>query len=580
MTLRQKQLEEIAAAINMYSNIVSVSQKTSQEMMMEYRLQIEKEKQIREEKINKEREEFELRLRSEHEKELTRLKDELNQKKEQEEALIKLNQFEYHKKKAQENEEKSKQEKKLILSKYQEAEIAKQEALDRERMTQKSKMNARREEKRRKSVLIRGDSNDSIESPRMESPRMGHRRTGIILQKGDSSVLENTIPENEILLKQQGQVSDNNKSNLIEPPSIPPQLVKSIHDMEDKLSRIDHMMKSLESNLQIQQQQQHQQQQQLLQQVFQQQQNQQQQQQQIFQRNNSSHFFPEGFNPSKNSGSNYAQHVQHFQQHQQQQNQSQQQQQQQHHHHQQQQQQTQPQHHHQHQQQQQQYLYLDSQSLSRVFQPEKPDIIPSSRQPFASTSIGSIGQMYEPDEEKPLHPQQQQLQLQQQHQHQQQSQQSQSTIWTSTSTPATLPSVSISTHYETVHEEPRVSKRRPSGGSQRHLFTSLVLPEPSPRSIGRGFSFASSRSDFPSFETTTDTSSVSLGTPDGRSFRNRQSFFPMTRSSEGFTSGEYSDTEYKLQRTTSPPILLDPPSSSLSSSRQTNTINRNMEGNR
>eukprot|EP00604_Paraphysomonas_vestita_P001372 CAMPEP_0174817920 /NCGR_PEP_ID=MMETSP1107-20130205/476_1 /TAXON_ID=36770 /ORGANISM="Paraphysomonas vestita, Strain GFlagA" /LENGTH=716 /DNA_ID=CAMNT_0016029061 /DNA_START=188 /DNA_END=2338 /DNA_ORIENTATION=- len=311
-----------------------------------------------------------------------------------------------------------------------------------------------------------------------------------------------------------------------------------------------------------------------------QQQNQQQQQQQIFQRNNSSHFFPEGFNPSKNSGSNYAQHVQHFQQHQQQQNQSQQQQQQQHHHHQQQQQQTQPQHHHQHQQQQQQYLYLDSQSLSRVFQPEKPDIIPSSRQPFASTSIGSIGQMYEPDEEKPLHPQQQQLQLQQQHQHQQQSQQSQSTIWTSTSTPATLPSVSISTHYETVHEEPRVSKRRPSGGSQRHLFTSLVLPEPSPRSIGRGFSFASSRSDFPSFETTTDTSSVSLGTPDGRSFRNRQSFFPMTRSSEGFTSGEYSDTEYKLQRTTSPPILLDPPSSSLSSSRQTNTINRNMEGNR
>jgi hypothetical protein len=252
MSLRQRQLEEISGAINLYSNIVNLNEKSPTELMMEYRLELEKEKERQEKEIMKEREERETQLRAEHEAALKKLKDELNRSKEEEESVLKLNQFEYHKKKAEETAKKSKEEQQKILDKYKQAEMAKQEALDRERLNQKSKMNARREEKRRKSVLERGDSLNSLsgldsprgglDSPRgqaMDSPR-GGRRTGIVIQKGDSSVLDHTIPENEEAKTVAPQAAPSQDLN--------PMLLKSINQIEEKLSRLDNLMKVLESN--------------------------------------------------------------------------------------------------------------------------------------------------------------------------------------------------------------------------------------------------------------------------------------------------------------------------------------------
>jgi hypothetical protein len=249
MSLRQRQLEEISGAINLYSSLVNVNQKSPQELMMEYRLELEKEKERQEKEIMREREEREKQLRAENETALKKLEQELQKSKDEEEAAVKLNQFEYHKKKAEESEKKRKEEQQQILDKYKQAEQAKQEALNHERLQQKNKTQARREEKRRKSVLERGDSGNSLQglgSPRggLESPRLEQRRTGLIIQRGDSSLLgQPSIPEHGGDQTVAAPVAPSAESN--------PVFLKSLHQIEEKLSRLDSLMRVLEANLPV-----------------------------------------------------------------------------------------------------------------------------------------------------------------------------------------------------------------------------------------------------------------------------------------------------------------------------------------
>ena len=245
MSLRQRQLEEISGAINLYSNLVHVNQKSPQELMMEYRLELEKEKERQEKEIMKEREEREKQLRAENEAALRKLEQDLQKSKDEEEAAVKLNQFEYHKKKAEESEKKRKEEQQMILDKYKQAEQAKQEALSHERQQQKNKTQARREEKRRKSVLMRGDSGSSLtdmNSPReglLQSPRLEQRRTGLIIQRGDSSLLGQSISEH-------GDEGRPQQALTMESRDV---FIKSVNLIEEKLSRLDSLMRALEANL-------------------------------------------------------------------------------------------------------------------------------------------------------------------------------------------------------------------------------------------------------------------------------------------------------------------------------------------
>jgi hypothetical protein len=83
MSLRQRQLEEISAAINMYSDssqlakLSELSEQSHLEMMSDYRNRLAAEKAAREEKIQKEREESEAKLRLEHEQSLLKMKQQL-----------------------------------------------------------------------------------------------------------------------------------------------------------------------------------------------------------------------------------------------------------------------------------------------------------------------------------------------------------------------------------------------------------------------------------------------------------------------------------------------------------------------
>jgi hypothetical protein len=126
--------------------------------------------------------------------------------------------------------------------------------------------------------------------------------------------------------------------------------------------------------------------------------------------------------------------------------------------------------------------------------------------------------------------------------------------------PPSLPSVPpiITGHFDPNYEESRATtKRSPfsaSSSSQKMFFSQPSLIEPSPKSIGRGYSFASSRSEFHSFETT----DASLPPSSAESYpRHSQALYPMTRS-EGFTSGEYSEVDHP-QVYPSPTVQLDLP---------------------
>lgn len=200
--------------------------------------------------------------------------------------------------------------------------------------------------------------------------------------------------------------------------------------------------------------------------------------------------------------------------------------------------------------------FLSSDHPSRLYQPENSAQDQAIRRSMRSHSAGSIGHLYELDEGS------QQLFVAPAH---------------SSSKPMP-PSIIQQGHYKEGggYEDSRPHTTRST--SQRIFFTQPVGQEaPSPRSVGRGYSFASSRSEFHSFETIEVASvpSVDSSHP-GTGYRHHSTMFPM-RSSEGFTSGEFSEADHSSsqmypQRMPSPPVQLDLPA--------WHSINRNSEGNR
>jgi predicted RNA-binding protein YlqC (UPF0109 family) len=121
--------------------------------------------------------------------------------------------------------------------------------------------------------------------------------------------------------------------------------------------------------------------------------------------------------------------------------------------------------------------------------------------------------------------------------------------------PSSLPST-IPGHFP-LEDLRAPSKRGSSSSAQRIFFSQPLSQDPhSPQSIGRGYSFASSKSEFHSFETT---EAVSLASPSSDSYRRHNAIYPMTRSSEGFTSGEYSEAEHNPPFYPPTPVQLDLP---------------------
>jgi len=160
--LRQKQLQETAEAIRLYSDPEALSRLTDQtksqeEKLKEYQAKLEKQRLDRDARLEAERREAEAKLREHHEQEVKRLQELLIA--EQEEAQRKidaqrqklLREREAAAKKAEEESgELHAEEKQRILSEFEEKAALAQKALQEQRETKKSKLQDRLAAKKEK----------------------------------------------------------------------------------------------------------------------------------------------------------------------------------------------------------------------------------------------------------------------------------------------------------------------------------------------------------------------------------------------------------------------------------------------
>jgi len=251
MTLRQKQLEEISAAINMYSDssqlgkLSELNEQSQLEIMAEYRNRLAADKVAREEKIQKEREESEARLRQMHEESLLKMKQQLEEQemKEQREIenkrlLLLKQKEEFEKKQQSETDNLHKQEKQRILENFEKEITAVNEALVHERNRRKSKLEHR-------LAAQRKIKNEAAAASKVVSTQKSETKS--LSTKAPSSkvlpvVTEESIDNGEVdNISVTASVGNRRKSG----GDITP-LVNSIQVIEGKLEHIGKVISSLE----------------------------------------------------------------------------------------------------------------------------------------------------------------------------------------------------------------------------------------------------------------------------------------------------------------------------------------------
>ena len=174
LDLRQRQFSESAKVLSFYMNPEAIENlknssdgKSALEQMEEYKQKLEREKQTRLERFEKERAETESKLQQEHEAEMEKMKNTLEEEKKKvdEEYNRKRQEFmkqreEIDKKSNVEESELQDLEKKRILETFEKEKKAAEEALENERLAQKSKLQTRLNRRRttRASTISSTDS--------------------------------------------------------------------------------------------------------------------------------------------------------------------------------------------------------------------------------------------------------------------------------------------------------------------------------------------------------------------------------------------------------------------------------------
>ena len=219
VALRQQQLEEISTAISLYSDAESIvklhsmSSKSRVEEIAEYRAALEKERREREDRIHREREEREQAIRAEHNKALEKMKADLELKKKQDEKDLELTRQQLEDDHVEKTQLINEKRKTMIKTKFEQAEIEKKEALERLRLTQKSKMLARRNAQR-------------------------NRRAGVLDVSGKqlAELSSNVEAKNE---------SNASLSSAVEKGT--PTVVTSMQNIEQKLNHIERVISALDA---------------------------------------------------------------------------------------------------------------------------------------------------------------------------------------------------------------------------------------------------------------------------------------------------------------------------------------------
>jgi hypothetical protein len=234
MSLRQRQLEEISAAINMYSDstqlakLNELSEQSHLEIMSEYRSRLATEKATREERIQKEREESEAKLRLEHEESLVKMKQQLQDEemKEQREIETKRNQLlkqkeEFEKKQQNETNSLHKQEKQRILDTFEKEITAVNEQLVLERGRRKSKLEHRLAAQRKLKSDTAAAAKAATMPTKSAPPPSSSPLPLVVEEKPDSDNISVATP------KRRRSATD-----------IPPALLHSIQVIEGKLQQV------------------------------------------------------------------------------------------------------------------------------------------------------------------------------------------------------------------------------------------------------------------------------------------------------------------------------------------------------
>ena len=165
MDLRQKQLEEISTAINMYSDAESLAKLSEmsgvskEDELIAYRNRLEAEKKATEKKLLAEREANEAKLRSEYQANLEQVREKLDNDRKKEEAEIeeKKKQLfrqkkEFEKKQADESGRLNQKEKQRILETFEKEINAANEALTNDKKRRKMNLEQRLAARKKKST--------------------------------------------------------------------------------------------------------------------------------------------------------------------------------------------------------------------------------------------------------------------------------------------------------------------------------------------------------------------------------------------------------------------------------------------
>lgn len=236
--LRQKQLEEISSAISMYSDpevilkLRELSGKSRTEEMAEYRANLQKEKEMTEDRILEERKLKEEQMRQEHQNKLNEIKKQLEVEQKAEQAQLEEKRMElirqkeeFEKKQADESGHLNMKEKARILETFEKEFDQANKALSHERNRNKTILQHRLEQKKAKKKKVQD----------MELKARGdlHPELSAIREGGDDSG------------SMGGGESKQNNSRRLSGAHPHPQLMKTMDQIQHKLGEIDRVMHQL-----------------------------------------------------------------------------------------------------------------------------------------------------------------------------------------------------------------------------------------------------------------------------------------------------------------------------------------------
>jgi hypothetical protein len=255
MELRQRQLEEIASAVTMYSDADQLKRireitggKSQEESLAEYRQKLESESAARQERLEKEREAAEEKMRLEHQARLKEVQESLMREEAEAEKLMEAKRQElvkqseeFMKKQAAALGEQDNAEKERIRAEFEKEQQSALEAMEHDRKTKKEKLQERLNAKRSQNAAKRKEAAAAvlpIVPEAIATPGVSSTAEAIAAAQAAASAAA-AIPIVERIPASKADVVDSAGSAVV---------VKSMKLIEAKLEKIDKVMSLIEAN--------------------------------------------------------------------------------------------------------------------------------------------------------------------------------------------------------------------------------------------------------------------------------------------------------------------------------------------